>query len=233
MNPLRWIRKTPAPDAENGTEESPFLKARQEWLDRMGDTIQAASTWRLVSFLALLACLCSLGLNIVQIQQAKIIPYIVEVDKLGAAVAVKPLQQSGEVPRQLIQAEIVNMIQHWRTVTADLELQKKMLGKLSAYVGGSAKVALREWFEVNNPYERAQKTLVSVEVSALPLPVSSDSWRVSWRETTRSHTGVTQDITAYEATVSVVVAPPRDEMQIMANPGGVIVTALSFGKQLN
>lgn len=220
--------------AEKSSEgDSPFLRARMEWLERMGVVAQQASTWRLVSFLAICGCLLSLTLNIVQIQQTKIIPYIVEVDKLGAAAAVRPLQDNGEVPRRLIQAEIVNVVTNWRTVTADLELQKKMLGKLAAYIGGSAKGTLREWFEVNNPYSRAEKLLVSVDVNAMPLPVSSNSWRVSWRETTRNHSGTTLDVTAYEATMSIAITAPKDEMQVMANPGGVIVTGISFGKQLN
>lgn len=221
---------------KNKTEpsgENPFLRARTEWLERMGAVAQQASTWRLVSFLAICGCLLSLSLNIVQMQQAKIIPYIVEVDKLGAAAAVRPLQENGEVPKRLIQAEIVNIITNWRTVTADLELQKKMLGKLAAYIGGSAKGTLREWFEGNNPYSRAEKVLISVDVNAMPLPVSSNSWRISWRETTRNHSGTTLDVTTYEATVSIAITAPKDEMQVMANPGGIIVTGISFGKQLN
>lgn len=228
---MSWLKKKKTEKTSEG--ESPFLRAREEWLERMGVVAQQASTWRLVSFLAICGCLLSLTLNIVQIQQAKIIPYIVEVDKLGAASAVRPLQENGEVPRRLIQAEIVNVITNWRTVTADLELQKKMLGKLAAYIGGSAKGTLREWFEANNPYSRAEKLLVSVDVNAMPLPVSSNSWRVSWRETTRNHSGTTLDVTAYEATMSIAITAPKDEMQVMANPGGVIVTGISFGKQLN
>lgn len=228
---MSWLKKKKTEKTSEG--ESPFLRAREEWLERMGVVAQQASTWRLVSFLAICGCLLSLTLNIVQIQQAKIIPYIVEVDKLGAASAVRPLQENGEVPRRLIQAEIVNVITNWRTVTADLELQKKMLGKLAAYIGGSAKGTLREWFEANNPYSRAEKLLVSVDVNAMPLPVSSNSWRVSWRETTRNHSGTTLDVTAYEATMSIAITAPKDEMQVMANPSGVIVTGISFGKQLN
>ena len=225
-----WIKKK---TEEAGGDSNPYLNARTQWLERTGDIVQAASHWRLGCLLALLACLGSLAMNVVQMRQAKITPYIIEVDKLGVAAAVRPLQEGGEIPKRLIQAEIVNVITNWRTVTADLELQRKLLGKLGAYVGGSAKGTLREWFEANNPYARAQKILVSVDVNAMPLPVSSDSWRVSWRETTRNHTGTTLDITAFEATLSVIVTTPKDEAQIMANPGGIIITSISFGKQLN
>lgn len=212
---------------------SPYTAARAEWLERYGNYIQAAGQWRLIALFALVLCLISLSGNIMQMQQAKITPYIVEVDKLGAAVAVRPLQENGEIPKRVIQAEIVNVITRWRTVTADIDLQKKMLAKLASNIGGSAQGALSEWFEANNPYKRAEKTLVSVDVTGMPLPVSKDSWRIAWRETIRNHTGSTLDTTSFEATVSVITVPPKDEAQLMANPAGVIITSISFGKILN
>lgn len=227
---MKWFNKKK--QEQHSEPSNPYLDARREWLERYGDYISSAAQWRIVAVLSLLAVVLSLGGNLWQMQQTKITPYIVEVDKLGVAVAVKPLQAGGEVPRRLIQAELAGIINNWRTVTADLELQKKLVSKLAAYMGGSARGTVQEWFETNNPYKRAQEMLVSVDVTGIPLPVSTDSWRVSWRETTRNHAGVTLDVTSYEATLSVIIVPPKDEAQIMANPGGVLVTSLSFGKIL-
>lgn len=223
----------PASGTAGATVESPYLAARREWLERYGDYIQAAAQWRLAAVLALVLLLFSLGTNIFQLQQNKITPYIVEVDKLGAAAAVRPLREQGEVPHRLIQSEIAGVITRWRTVTADIDLQKKLVQRLAAYTGGSAKGTLREWFEANNPYERAQKVLVSVDILGMPLPVSKDSWRVTWLETVRNHGGVTLETIKYEATLSVLVVPPKDEASIIANPGGVLITGISFSKLLN
>ena len=49
----------------------------------------------------------------------------------------------------LIQAEIAACISNWRTVTADVELQQKMIERLSFFMAGSAKGVLREWYEAN------------------------------------------------------------------------------------
>lgn len=229
---MNWFfQRKKAESIESGV--NPYLDARREWLERYGNYIRSAAHWRLVAVLALVVAGLSLAGNGWQMNQAKITPYIVEVDKLGQAAAVRPLEAGGEVPRRLIQSELVNIVTNWRTVTADLELQKKLVGKLAAYMGGAARGTLREWFEVNNPYKRAQEVLVSVDVTGMPLPVSSDSWRVSWRETTRNHAGNTLEVVRYEATLSVVLVPPKDETQILANPGGILVTSLSFGKLLN
>lgn len=218
--------------SENESVFNPFLAAKQEWFERYGNYIQARDNWRLAAFLALIIACASLAGNWYQHIQTKITPYIVEVDKAGNIAAARPLQADRAVPQRVIQAELVNIITNWRTVTADIELQKKLVGKLSAYIGGSARGTIQEWYQQNNPYQRAEKILVSVEATGLPLPVSSDSWRVSWVETTRNHTGATLDITQYEATVSIILIPPKTEAQIIANPGGILVTGLNFGKLL-
>lgn len=215
------------------TFDSPFLQAKDEWFERYGSYIAMASFWRVFTLLCVISLIGSLFLNYSQMNQNKIIPYIVEVDKLGNASAITPLITTGEVPQRLIQAEIVNAITNWRTVTADLELQKRLVSKLTAFLGGSARGVIREWYDVNLPFDRAKEILVSIDVSGLPLPVSSDSWRVAWIETVRNHMGNTIETVTYEATVSIIVVPPKNEQEIINNPGGIILTNISYGKILN
>jgi len=161
----------------------------------------------------------------------KTIPYIIEVDKLGKSSVVTRADRASVAPQRLIQAEIAACVSDWRTVTADVELQQKMIERLSYFTAGSAKGVLREWYEVNNPYEIAKTgRLVHVEIRSLPLPVSSDSYRVEWLETVRSHAGVLLDSHTYEATVTIQVNPPTEDEVLLRNPGGIYITSLSAGK---
>jgi type IV secretion system protein VirB5 len=139
---------------------------------------------------------------------------------------------AGETPKRVIQSDIADLIRNWRTVTPDRELQQSMLSRLAAFLSGSARGTVKTWLEENNPYTRGERFLVSVDIKGLPLPVSGDSWRVEWTETTRNHAGITESVTAFEATVSVSISPPTTDAQIIANPGGVYVTAVSFSKLL-
>jgi type IV secretion system protein VirB5 len=138
--------------------------------------------------------------------------------------------RASATPKRLIQAAVASCISDWRTVTADVELQRKIIERLSFYMAGSAKGVLCEWYEANNPYEIARNKLVHVEIKGLPLPVSSDSYRVEWVETVRSHAGVLLDSHVYEATVTVQINPPTTDAVLLRNPGGVYITALSAGK---
>ena len=219
--------KTPAPEKGG----NPYLNGREEWLERYGSYISRAAQWRTVAFFCLLLTGISLTGNVMQASQVKTIPYIIEVDKLGKAAVAARADRASATPQRLIQAEIAACISDWRTVTADVELQKKMVERLSFFMAGSAKGVLRQWYEANNPYEIAKSgKLVHVEIKGLPLPVSSDSYRVEWVETVRSHAGVLLDSHTYEATVTIQINPPTVDAVLLRNPGGVYITSLSAGK---
>ena len=221
--------KAKPPVAEKGG--SPYLNGREEWLERYGSYISRAAQWRMAAFICLIITVVSISGNVIQASQVKTVPYIIEVDKLGNVGAVARADRASATPKRLIQAEIAKCISDWRTVTADVELQQKMIERLSFFMAGSAKGVLRQWYEANNPYEIAKSgKLVHVEIKGLPLPVSSDSYRVEWVETVRSHAGVMLDSHSYEATVTIQVNPPTADAVLLRNPGGVYITALSAGK---
>lgn len=214
------------------SNESPYIAAKEEWFERYGSYIKSRNQWRIAAMtMALTVCL-SLGINIIQATQSKVVPYVVEVDKLGHSVAVNRADKAEPVSARIIQAEIANLIVNWRTVTADIGLQKKMVHRMSSFVIGAARGATRSWYEANNPYKRSQKVLVEVDIKGIPLPVSSKSWRIEWLETVRNHSGVAISSTKYEATVKVRISPPTTDSQIIRNPAGVYITELSWAKLL-
>ncbi len=228
MKLFRTKNTTAVPENSGG---SPYLNGREEWLERYGSYISRAAQWRIVAFLCLVITAISITGNVIQANQVKTVPYIIEVDKLGKASVVARADIASSTPQRLVQAEIAKCISDWRTVTADVELQQKMIERLSFFMAGSAKGVLRQWYEANNPYEIAKTgKLVHVEIKGLPLPVSSDSYRVEWQETVRSHAGVLLDSHTYEATVTIQINPPTVDAVLLRNPGGVYITALSAGK---
>lgn len=214
------------------SQKSPYLAAKEEWFERYGSYIKSRNQWRNFALGLLAACLLSMGINLIQATKNKVVPYVVEVDKLGHSIAVKRADQVEPISARIIQAEVANLIVNWRTVTADIGLQKKMVKRMSSFVIGAARGATRSWYEANNPYERGQKVLVEIDIKGIPLPVSSESWRIEWLETERNHSGVAMSSTKYEATLKVRISPPTTDSQIIRNPAGVYVTELSWAKLL-
>ena len=212
--------QSPAPNTKQGN--NPYLNAREEWLERYGSYMTRAANWRAVAFVALFTTLLSLCGNIIQASQVKTVPYIIEVARADRASA---------PPLRLVQAAIAMSINDWRTVTADVELQKQMISRASYFFTGAAKGILKEWYSHNSPYEIAKSgKLVHVEIKSLPLPISSDTYRIEWIETVRTHTGVTVSTTPYEASVTVMIVPPASEEVLLRNPGGVQITDISANR---
>ena len=138
---------------------------------------------------------------------------------------------AGQTPARVIQAEIASVIESWRTVTVDTELQRRMISSLTAHTAGAAKGVLKQWFDANNPFEIAKTgKLINVVIKGLPLPVSKGSYRVEWTEIVRNHQGVELLRDDYEAIATIEILPPVDEATMLKNPGGVYITNLSAGK---
>ncbi len=220
------------PDKQSGNKGSnPYLNARLEWLERYGSYMTRAANWRAVAFIAMVATLLSLCGNVIQATQVKTVPYIIEVDRLGRPAIVGRADKVKSPPLRLVQAAIAQCITDWRTVTADVELQKQMINRASFYFTGAAKGILKEWYTQNSPYEIAKTgKLVHVEIKSLPLQLSNDTYRIEWIETVRTHTGVTLETTSYEASVTVIVVPPTTEEVLLRNPAGVNIVEISANK---
>lgn len=67
------------------TPENPYLAARQEWNERYGSYVKAAAAWRIVGITGMLMAVIGFSYALYQSTQVKLVPYIVEVDKLGTA----------------------------------------------------------------------------------------------------------------------------------------------------
>lgn len=220
------LRKKPAQAAHE--------KAQGQLWEYVGTYASSAAQWRLTALVALAVAIMALVVIIEMASQARVVPYVVAVDKVGQAVAVKRADLASPTPNTVIQAELANAIVNWRSVTTDLGLQNQMVTKLSCVVRGAAKGVITEWFAAHNPVARAKEgQLVSVRVKGVPLPVSQNAWRVEWQETVRNLAGVALEANDYEATLVVLVSPPKTDAEILRNPGGVYVTELSFGTVLN
>ena len=212
---------------------NPYLNAREEWLERYGNYISRAAQWRIATFIALIIALLSIAGNVAQISQNKIIPYVVMMDDLGNIAAGGRADQVTATSERVIQAAIAGLIENWRTVTVDTELQKRMLASLTAHTAGAAKGFLKQWFETNNPYKVAKEgKLVNIEIKGLPLPVSRGSYRVEWMEIVRNYSGAELTRQGFEAICTVEIIPPTTEEVIVKNPGGVYVTSISAAKIL-
>ncbi len=221
------------PETSAAALENPYLSARREWNERYGGYIAQARNWRLAAILALCVAIVSAGGLVHLASQSQIVPYIVRVDKLGAAAAVERADQNFQPDRQVIVASLARFIANIRSVYTDAGAERTLLKEAYAMINerGEAFAKLNDYMREHDPFKRAETETVTVEVASV-LPLSEGSWRIEWREEARARDGSKPQSTQWQATVSIVVNPPSSEATIRLNPLGIYINSFNWSQRL-
>lgn len=219
------------------SSRNPYLDARREWNERYGTYIKERDTWRMVAIVSL----CAVVISVFWIgyigSQNKMVPYMVEVDKLGRAVASGPIQQAAMPNELVVKSQLARFISNLRSVTSDAKVQKSWLFEAYAMVNQADPAAglIAQYYGggqgPNSPFVRAQSELVEVEISTV-LMQTAESWEVEWLETTRNRKGELISKVPMRALMQTYIAKPDTLKGIYENPAGVYVKQFSWSKQI-
>ena len=210
---------------------TPFQRAAQVWDDRIGSARVQARSWRFAFFGSLLIS-GGLAAGLVwQAARGTITPWVVEVDKLGAARAVAPADADYRPTDPQIAFHLARFIEHVRSIPADPVVLRA--DWLSAYDFASATgaQALNDYARTNDPFAEVGKFQVAVDVSSV-IRASKDSFRIAWTER-RYQDGSLIERSRWSAIVTVTLQPPRTPDAITKNPLGLFVTAINWSKELS
>ena len=218
-----------------GAKESPeVLRGRYEFHRAFSDLAKGKRNWQVAAFFAFAVLALAVAGLVTLAAQSRVVPYVVEVDRLGRASAIAPAEAVPAVADRVVIAALSAFVTNIRTVYADPVAQRDAVYRAYAYVGGDARAFLEGYFSdpQNDPRRLGKGARRSVEVVAvLPVPgTAADgarTYRVTWNETESSpQRGDTER--AWEGYLSVLVAPPTTTEGVERNPLGVFVTDLSW-----
>ena len=209
--------------------ETPYLSARREWNERYGDYIARARSWRWAAFAALAVALVLAVGAVWQGAQSKVVPYVVEVDKLGDAVAVARADRATPADVRVIKAQLAAWIVDVRSVSSDPLAQKAALSRSYAMTAATATLFLNDYYRQHSPFN--QNRTVAVSVDAV-LPISKQTYQIQWSEDGRDLQGRNLATTHWLASVTVAFDPPTDERGVLSNPLGLYVTGISWTQHL-
>jgi len=159
--------------------------------------------------------------------QARITPFVVEVDRAGQAVAFGPAERLRKADERLIRYQLGMLVHDLRTVLTDQEAQKEILTRAYAYSRGPSVAFLNDWFSRQNPFDRSVRSRVDVQVQSI-LPLSETTWQVQWVETLRSPGGKASETEHWQAILTVELDPPETTENLLLNPLGLYVTEISW-----
>lgn len=208
---------------------TPYQKAAQVWDERIGSARVQARNWRLMA----MGCLAlSAGLSAAlawQSTRSSVVPYVVEVDNLGAAQAVAPALDEYRPTDPQIAWHLARFVEHVRQVPADPILLRQNWLRAYDFATDRGAIALNDHARVNDPFAQVGDTQISIEVSSV-IRASDTSFRVAWIER-RYENGQLAATERWTAILSIVIQPPRDAERLRANPLGVYVHAINWSRE--
>ena len=221
--PATHYGKSPQP-------ETPYQRAAQVWDDRIGSARVQARNWRFMAFGSLAL---SMGLSAALVWQStdgSIVPWVVQVDRLGQAQAVAPATADYQPNDPQIAFYLARFIEQVRSIPADAIIVRQNWLRAYDFTTQAAALALSDYARANDPFAKVGKQQVAVEVSSV-IRASPSSFRIAWIER-RYQDGALASTERWSAILTVTVQPPRDADTLRRNPLGIYVNAINWSKEL-
>lgn len=217
--------------AKTAEPETPYQRAVQAWDDVIGSARVQAKNWRLMALCSLALSAGLSGALVWQVSRGTIVPWVVEVDKLGEARVAAPAEAGYRPTDPQIAFHLARFIEHVRSVPADPIVLRENWLRAYDFAAPTGATALNDHARNNDPFALVGREQVAVEVSSV-IRASPDSFRIAWIER-RYAQGNLAATERWSAIVTVRVQQPRTPDSIRKNPLGVFVTALNWSRELS
>jgi type IV secretion system protein VirB5 len=210
--------------------ETPYQRAAQAWDERIGSARVQARNWRLMA-LGELALIAGLAAALVwQSARGTIVPWVVQVDRLGEAQAVAPAVATFRPTDPQIAWHLARFIEQVRGIAADPIIVRQNWLRAYDFATDRGALALNDFARASDPFGRVGRQQVAVELSSV-IRASDDSFRVAWIERTYEN-GQLARTERWTAILTIVVQPARDAERLRKNPLGIFVHAINWSREL-
>jgi type IV secretion system protein VirB5 len=210
--------------------ETPYQRAAQAWDERIGSARVQARNWRLMA-LGELALIAGLAAALVwQSARGTVVPWVVQVDRLGEAQAVAPAIAAFRPTDPQIAWHLARFIEQVRGIAADPIIVRQNWLRAYDFATDRGALALNDFARAMDPFGRVGRQQVAIEVSSV-IRASDDSFRVAWIERTYEN-GQLARTERWTAILTIVVQPARDAERLRKNPLGIFVHAINWSREL-
>jgi len=210
--------------------ETPYQKAAQVWDERIGSARVQAKNWRLMAFGSLLLAGGFAAALVWQSARGTVVPWVVQVDRLGQAQAVEPAVADYRPTDPQIAWHLARFIEQVRSIPADAIIVRQNWLRAYDFTADRGALALNDYARTNDPFSKVGKQQIAVEVSSV-IRASPESFRVAWVER-RYQDGSLASTERWTAILTVIIQPPRDAERLRKNPLGVFINAINWSKEL-
>ena len=202
-------------------------KAQAMYNDRNAKYLLEKNAWKTVAFMALVTEIILATGVIWETRQSRIVPYVVEVNKLGESLAVGPADKAGAIDPRIVKFVLARFVVHAREVIGDPIVEKQIIDDLWAHTTQFSDNFLKRYYRDHDPIKIGSKKSIVVKIDTV-LAESKDSYRVRWHEDTWGVDGKFIGRTWWGGYFTVVIKPPMNEDDIRKNPLGIYVDQINW-----
>lgn len=215
-----------------GSAESSYLKAKQEWDERIGSTVVQAKNWRLVAVICAAISAISVLALIYEAQKPKHIPMIVTVDRAtGAPIVHGELIKTVHQPTlPEIKYFLVTVLKKVRGVSLDPVIVRRSWEEALFYFNSKAGRKLTELTykdekaAINHVGERTQ----TVDLISINQIGGGNSYQLRWKETIFGVDGSIIDAYSVTGVFTIEFELPTKREEILVNPLGLYIVDLEW-----
>jgi type IV secretion system protein TrbF len=210
--------------------ETPYQRAAQVWDERIGAARVQAKNWRVMAFGSLVL---SAGLAMALVWQSlrgTVVPWVVQVDRLGQAQVVAPAQADYRPTDPQIAWYLAHFIEDVRSIPNDPIVVRQNWLRAYDFTNSDGATALNEYARADDPFAKLSKQQIAVDVSSI-IRASPESFRIAWVER-RYQDGTLADTSRWTAILTIVIQPPHDAERLRKNPLGIFIKAINWSKEL-
>ena len=165
-----------------------------------------------------------------QAERGSVVPWVVQVDKLGEAQAVAAAVADYRPSDPQIAWHLARFIENVRSIPSDPIIVRQNWLKAYDFVTDKGALALNDYARANDPFAKIGQIQISVDVSSV-IRASEDSFRIAWTER-RYENASLASTERWTAILGIVVQPPRDAERLRKNPLGLFIHAINWSKEL-
>ena len=156
-----WAHERPTPPE--------VLRGRYEFTRQFSDLAKGKRNWQWVAALSLALLGLAVAGLVTLASQSRVVPYVVEVDRVGRAEAIAPADAATVAEDRVVVAALSSFVSNIRTVYADPVAQRDAVYRAYAHVAGDARDFLEGYFSdpQNDPRRLGKDFRRAVEVTAV------------------------------------------------------------------
>jgi type IV secretory pathway TrbF-like protein len=209
---------------------TPYQKAAQVWDERIGSARVQAKNWRLLALCNLILAGGLATALVWQSARGSIVPWVVQIDKLGEAQAVAPAIADYQPNDAQIAWHLARFIENVRAIPADPIIVRQNWFNAYDFVTDRGAHALNEYARANDPFAKVGQIQIAVDVVSV-IRASTDSFRIAWTER-RYENASLASTERWSAILTIIIQPPRDAERLRKNPLGLFIHAINWSKEL-